>query len=531
MTRFLLPLLAFFVALSAISAEAELKLPAILSDHMVLQRDQPVCIWGWAGAGEEVLVAFAEQTKRTTATKEGTWKLMLDPMPASTVGRQLAVASGSGNIVLKDILVGEVWVCSGQSNMEWSLNRASDANLEILAANYPLIRHCKLPRVARPEPQDDAQTAWTQCSSDVAASYTAVGYFFGRNLHQTLKVPVGLVNTSWGGTPSEAWTRSSAIEKVEGLKPLMKRWNDNIAAFDQKKVDEEHKKRMDAYEKEKKEFETEQAKIADKAKRKKWTKRAPSKPRDPAYAHHRPGNIYNGMIHPILNLTFKGAIWYQGESNQSRAYQYRTLFPLMIESWREDFDNGEFPFYFVQIANFRPQSDEPGNSSWAEVREAQAMTLQKVKKTGQACIIDIGMGTDIHPPNKQDVGDRLSRLALHYDYGFKNLVPHGPHYKSHEIKGDKVHVTFDVPGSSLEVYDRQALKGFAIAGEDKTWHWADAKVTAGNKVEVWHKDVKKPVAVRYGWADNPDCNLFNRVDLPTSPFRTDDWEMVTRASF
>jgi len=525
---FLVPVLCLLFGGSAL---AELKLPAIISDHMVLQRDEPVTVWGWADEGDEILVAFAGQVKKTTTGKDGTWKLDLDAMPASASGRSMTIAGGSDNIVIKDILVGEVWVCSGQSNMEWTLSRASDSRLEIAAANYPLIRHAKFPHIATPEPQADVPTAWTLCSSETAANYTAVGYFFGRNLHQVLNVPIGLVNTSWGGTPSEAWTRPGAIEAVDNLKPLMKRWNDNIDKFDQKKVDEAYEKAMKKFKADKKKFEEEQAKKPEKE-RKKWTKRAPSKARNPATAHHRPGNIYNGMIHPILNLTFKGAIWYQGESNQGRAHQYRTLFPLMIDSWRKDFDNGEFPFYFVQIADFRPEVDEPpAQSSWAEVREAQDLTLNKLKKTGQAVIIDIGMGTDIHPPNKQEVGDRLSRLALHHDYGKTEIIPHGPRYKSHEIKGDKVLVSFDVFGSSLKVYDRDPLAGFAIAGEDKKWHWADAKTVGGDKVEVWHKDVKKPVAVRYAWADNPVCNLFNREDLPTAPFRTDDWEMMTKDAF
>ena len=514
-------LVLLFLAVPMFAA-AKLELPDVIGDHMVLQRDTPVCVWGWADPGRQVTVAFAGQTKTTKAGGDGAWKLKLDPLGASAEGRTLKVSSGDESIEREDVLVGEVWLCSGQSNMEWSLSRAKDAKLEAGAANHPLIRHCKMPHVVNTEPNDRIATSWTICSKDTAADYTAVGYFFGRTLHQTLRVPIGLVNDSWGGTPSEAWTRPSAMEAVDALDPLFERWAERIDAYDAEKAEKKHKEATEKWKK-----------ARDKAKEedKPFRARAPRLETDPGKHHHRPGNIYHGMIAPVLNLTFRGAIWYQGESNQSRAHQYRTLFPLMIESWREDFDNGEFPFYFVQIANFRPRTEEPvDRSSWAEVREAQALALGKVPKTGMAVIIDIGAANNIHPLNKQDVGQRLARLALRNDYGVP-VVASSPLYKSMKVDGDKVLVTMETDGASLVARDREKLTGFALAGDDKVWHWAEARIKGKDQVEVRCDEVGKPVAVRYGWADNPDVNLYNNAGLPASPFRSDDWPGMTDEAF
>jgi len=510
----LFAVIVFFLPASPLFAE--LKLPSVFSDHMVLQQKQPIPVWGWAHAGDKVLVQFKGQEKSVNAGGDGRWKVRLDAVDASAEPALFTVRAGDAVITLSDVLVGEVWVCSGQSNMDWSMSRSKDARQEIAAANYPNIRLFKVARKSIPEPQVDCEGSWSRCHSDLAAGFSAVGFFFGRQLHTTLQVPVGLIHTAWGGTPSEGWTRRGAIEVDESMKPLLDRWDQMVQDKKDGVLEKRHQERIAKWKESKAKAEAENKPVP----------RQPRKQSNPENAPGRPGNLYNGMIAPLIPFAIKGAIWYQGEANQSRAFQYRTLFPMLIKNWRDDWEQGEFPFYYVQIANFLSQNDEPMESSWAEVREAQSMAMDKLEHVGQAVIIDIGMARDIHPKNKQDVGKRLARWALVKDYGH-DFVHTGPIFDRMEIKGNKAILSFKEVGSGLMAWDRQQLSGFAVAGEDKKFVWATAKIKGRDTVEVWCDAVPSPLAVRYGWADNPDANLFNREELPACPFRTDDWPGIT----
>ena len=507
--------LALAVALAmatAAPARADVKLSNLFGDHMVLQRDQKDKIWGTAAPGEEVTVRIAGQAKSTKADDDGKWSVTLDPMPAG--GPHALTIEGDNTITLDDVLVGEVWICSGQSNMQWPVAASNDADLESLAAKFPQIRLISVPQVGTQEPQDDFNGKWAPCDPATVKGFSAVGFFFGRTLNQTLDVPVGLINDAWGGSAAEAWVRRDLLEKDPKYAELMARW---------KSIEEGHPKAMEAYEK----AMAEHREAAEKAKAEgKQPPRPPMNPEGQMKGNARPGNIYNGVLKPTIGYGIRGVIWYQGESNAGRAYQYRDLFPLMIQSWRDEWGIGDFPFYWVQLADFMAEKPEPGDSAWAELREAQTMTLDRLPNTGQAVIIDIGEGRDIHPRNKQDVASRLARWALAKVYGVD--VPHqSPTYKSMEKKGDTITLTFDHVGSGLYSFDTPQPKGFAVAGEDKKWHWAEAKIVAPDKVEVRSDDVSDPVAVRYAWADNPVVNLFSREGLPATPFRTDDWKGVT----
>ncbi len=498
-----------FVGLLTISmstATADVTLPSIFGEHMVLQQDQPNRVWGWAEDGEEITVTIAGQSHSAVA-KDGAWTVTLDALPT---GEPLALTiKGKNEIQLKDVLVGEVWVCSGQSNMAWSVAQVFDADLVIRTAKYPQIRLISVPQVGTQEPQNDFKGQWEPCSPDTVGGFSAVGYFFGRMLHQTLDVPVGLIDNAWGGSACEAWVRRDLLDADECYKPLMERWAETEKTFDYEKAMANFKKRLEEW----KEKGQEPA-------------RRPRPPRNPLTGQHRPANLYNGVLKPIIGYGIRGAIWYQGESNAGRAYQYRQLFPLMIQNWRDEWKQGDFPFYWVQLADFRDEQPEPQESDWAELREAQTMTMNKLPNTGEAVIIDIGEGRDIHPRNKQDVGTRLARWALACDYGI-DIAYRSPIYKSMEKQGNKIVITFDHVGKGLYTFDVRHPVGFAIAGEDRKFVWADAKLGGGTKVEVWSDDVEEPVAVRYAWADNPVCNLQSREGLPVTPFRTDDWPGVT----
>ncbi|MBI1375211.1 MAG: sialate O-acetylesterase [Phycisphaera sp.] len=495
-------------------AYADVKVPAVIGAHMVIQRDKPADIWGWADADEKVTVSFAGQNKVAKANAEGRWAVRLDPLKASAEPREMTI-KGKNTLTLADVLVGEVWVCSGQSNMAFSVSRGNDADLEALAArDHAGIRFFTTARVTAEQPLDDTQADWQVCAPETLPGFTAVGYYFGRQLYETLGVPIGLINTSWGGTPSEAWTRREAMEAQANLKPLLDRWDKQVADFDPDKAKADYEKNLE-------EWKTKAAEA------KKTGGRPPRRPQfvDPRLDPHRPASLYNGKIAPIIPFAIRGAIWYQGESNASRAFQYRTVFPTMINNWREDWHQGDFPFYWVQLANFKPVVEEPAESDWAELREAQSMTL-KLPNTGEAVIIDIGLANNIHPTNKQYVGKRLARLALANDYGI-DIVARSPHFKEMQIKGDKAVLTFSSVGTGLQSFDNEPVKGFQIAGADKQWKWAEAKIAGKDAVTVWSDDVKEPVAVRYGWANNPVVNVYNSVSLPMSPFRTDDWPGVT----
>ena len=508
--------LTFIAALTPCIASADVRLPSVFSDHMVLQRGKPVPVWGWAEKGEKVTVSFAGQKKEATAGDDGRWEVRLDALDASGEGRELGVA-GTNEVKIADVLVGEVWVCSGQSNMVWTVSRARDPQLEIPAANWPAIRHFKVPSVTASEPQDDCPGEWAVCSPETVPNFSAVAYFFGRQLHSTLGVPIGLLNASWGGTRSEAWTSKGALEGMEIAKPLLEHWAATTDGFDPATAKANFEKALEGWKK----------RVAKAKAEGKQPPRRPRQPTDPRKSQHHPSALYNAMLHPLVPYGMSGAIWYQGESNAGRAYQYRTIFPGMITDWREQWGE-DFPFYFVQLANFRAPQEGPGQKdAWAELQEAQFLTLKQLENVGMATINDIGNAGDIHPKNKQDVAKRLARWALNNVYGKDSVTVSGPLYKGHEIEGHKVRVEFD-HAAGMKAREGGSIEGFEIAGEDKQFVWAEAKVDKGALL-VWADGVEKPASVRYAWASNPvTANLVNSAGLPASIFRTDDWDETTK---
>ena len=496
-------------------ASADVRLPSVVGPNMVLQRDVPAPIWGWADAGEAVTVSILDQTKNAQPDADGKWMVRLDPLATSNQPLVMTI-KGKNTITLNNVLVGEVWICSGQSNMGFSVRGANNAEAEIEAAKYPKIRLLSVPLRGTQERQVNFNGKWSECSPATVPSFSAVGYFFGRKLHKDLGIPIGLVNCSWGGSSCEAWVRRDLLQSDDRYKPLLNRWQTTEETWKEEEARNKYEARRAIWKKK-----AAEAKAAG--------KQAPRPPRwnNPLAGQHRPGNLYNGMLYALMPYAIRGAIWYQGESNAGRAYQYRHLFPLMIRNWRDDWGMGEFPFYWVQLANFQARADQPGESAWAELREAQTMTLDAVPNGGQAVIIDIGDADDIHPRNKQDVGKRLALVALSQDYG-QSVCKSGPLFKSMDVRDDgKVTVGFQTFGSKLSIHEGNTVKGFALAGENREWSWAEAKIVDDKHVLLSSKNVPKPVAVRYAWSNNPDCNLYDATGLPACPFRTDDWPGVT----
>ncbi len=498
--------------LLATSAFADVRLARIFSDHAVLQRGKPVPVWGTAQPGEKVTVEFRGQKVTTAADDDGDWRVILKPMPAG--GPFQMTVRGNNTIVLNDILVGEVWVCSGQSNMEWPVALSNNAEQEIAQANNPEIRLFVVPKAVSDRPLKDLNGgAWQPCTPETVRNFSAVGYFFARELQRALKVPIGMIETAWGGTPAESWTSRPTLLAHRSLRYLVENWRRAEASYPQ--ALENYQKQLADWEKA-----VAQARAEGKPEPKK-----PDPPQDPRTNPWKPSGLFNAMIAPIVPYAIQGAIWYQGESNAGRAFEYRILFPAMIQDWREAWAQGDFPFLFVQLANFMAVKPEPGESAWAELREAQTMTLS-LPKTGMAVAIDIGDANDIHPRNKQDVGKRLALNALAIAYG-KKVVYSGPIYERMKREGNAIRLYFKHVDGGLTTPNGEPLKGFAIAGADRKFVWAEARIE-GNTVVVSSPQVPEPVAVRYAWADNPVCNLYNRAGLPASPFRTDDWPGVTQ---
>jgi sialate O-acetylesterase len=492
-------------------SSAGIRLPSIISDNMVLQQGEGdnTPIWGWADPGKKITITASWGGKwKATSDANGNWMVKIKPGKA---GGPYEMTISDGNpITLKNILVGEVWVCSGQSNMEFTVKQANNSAQEIADANnYPQIRSFNVGRKVIYTPMHNCNGKWQVCSSQTAGNFTAVGYFFGRELNKQLNVPIGLIHTSWGGTPAESWMSREYLENDPNFQPILKRFEETSANIVELK--KKYREEMQKYDS-----------ISPKLKAE--GKPLPPRPEEPIGPGHAysPTGLYNGMIVPILPYGICGAIWYQGESNAWRAYQYRTLFPAMIKNWRDAWHQGDFPFYFVQLANYDEVNPEPVESDWAELREAQLMTLS-VPNTGMAVTIDIGE-KDIHPKNKQDVGKRLALWALAKTYG-KNIVYSGPIYRLMEVQENKAVLHFENIGGGL-MAKGDSLKGFAIAGADRKFVWADANIE-GNTVVVSSDKVNVPVAVRYAWEKNPVCNLYNKEGLPATPFRTDTWPGVT----
>jgi sialate O-acetylesterase len=502
------------VALLCAVAPADVRLPAVIGDNMVLQAGGRVSLWGWADPNEEINVAVSWRKVDWTiqADNAGEWAFQ---MTAPDVGGPYEITlKGKNTVTVKNILAGEVWLCSGQSNMEMAVRSCTSAEQEAAAANYPQIRLFTVEKKVSEKPLDDCKGKWVTCSPETVSGFSAAGYFFGRELHKELKQPIGLIHSSWGGTAAEAWTHPVALEENPSLEPILNRYKEALAAYPQAKA--KYDEAMAKWKEDAK-----QAKAEGKQ-----APRPPGQPMGPGNPNS-PSGLYNAMIAPLIPYTIRGAIWYQGESNAGRAYQYRDLFPTMIKSWWNAWGQEgqeDFAFLFVQLANFMNVKEEPGDSTWAELREAQLMTLE-LPNTGMAVIVDIGDAKDIHPKNKQDVGKRLALWALAHSYG-KKVVYSGPIYKSMEKKDNKIVLNFDHVGGGLVAKGGEPLKGFAIAGADHKFVWADAKIE-GDQIVVSSEKVADPVAVRYAWADNPVCNLYNKADLPASPFRTDTWPGVT----
>ncbi len=493
--------------LFAFQVQAQIKLPSIFGDHMVLQQKQDNPVWGRAKPNEKITVEINGQSHTTIADAKGAWRILLKPIPAGGPYK-MYIQGDHSKFFFEDILVGEVWICSGQSNMQWSLRNTNSGELAIATSNYPKIRLISVPQVGTSMPQDDFNGAWEAASPETTPDFSAIGYFFGQRLHHALDVPIGLIDNAWGGSAAEAWVNRDVLESDKNYSALISSWKKLEQTYN---YEEELKKWNESME-EWKAGNREEA--------------MPRKPGNLLTGNHRPANIYNGVLHPTIGYGIKGVIWYQGESNAGRSYQYRDLFPLMIQNWRNEWKQGDFPFYYVQLADFMAESDQPEESGWAELREAQTMTKDKLSNVGEAVIIDLGEGRDIHPRNKQTVADRLVRIALARDY-HKNIIHEGPRYKSMEVKGDKILLTFDSVGQGLYSFDTREPQGFAIAGADKKFVWAEGKIISNNQMEISSESVKNPVAVRYAWANNPKCNMYNRDGLPMTPFRTDSWEGVT----
>ncbi|NQT83327.1 sialate O-acetylesterase [bacterium] len=503
---FLLAVAPFFVCRAG---DADVQLPRLFSDNMVIQQGMKSPVWGKADPGEKVIVTFAGLQTTATTDENGRWMAKLGPFKAGGPF-QLTIA-GNNTLAIKNVLVGEVWVCSGQSNMQWTVRQSANADGEIGQANFPKIRLFTVRRTVADTPQDDVVGSWVECSPRTVPGFSAVAYFFGWEIHKELGgIPIGLIHTSWGGTPSEAWTSMPALEAEEDIKPFIEYWKEEVVKSEA---------RMAEYEKKMMEWKE----ASEKAKAQgEEPPGQPQKPWDQRTSPHRPASLYNAMIAPVVPYALRGAIWYQGESNASRAYQYRKLFPMMIRDWRRAWGQGDFPFLFVQLANFRNGWTDP--KSWAELREAQLMTLS-LPKTGMAVAIDIGESFNIHPRNKQEVGRRLALAGRSIAYD-EELVYSGPIYDSMTTEGDKVRLRFKHVGSGL-LAKGGPLKGFVIAGENRRFVFADAELD-GDTVVVHSDYVKHPTAVRYAWWDDPQgCNLHNRESLPASPFRTDHLPGVT----
>lgn len=544
-------LITLILALPAV-AVADVRMPAIFGDHMVLQQDIKVPVWGWADPGEKVTVTLGKETAKATADAKGNWKVALPAQTTSSTATTLTV-TGKNNLKFEDVLVGDVWVCSGQSNMEFGLKQAHDAAEEMPKANEPEIRLFRVEHKIAIEPQTDVKGTWMVCTPETVGDFSAVGYFFGRELHQTLKRPIGLIGTYWGGMPAQAFTSLSGLKKAPPFSSYVAAFEKDVADYPKNK--EAFPAIRAAYDKDIADWNATVAPVYNPI-LDKWRsteladaqkkglppppKPAPSRPMPrvpppPEGAPSTPTVLYNGMIAPLIPYGIKGVIWYQGEANGSFAggLEYATLFPRMISDWRNKWDQGDFPFLYVQLANYLAPQTLPSEGGWAYVRDSQLKTLS-LPKTGMASAIDIGNAYDIHPKDKHDVGLRLALAAKHVAYGQK-LVYSGPIYDSKKIKGNKIVLSFTNVGGGLQIgvppwtpsgeapKQPTELTGFAIAGANKEWKWAKA-VIEGNTVIVSSQEVAAPVAVRYDWANDPLGDLYNKEGLPASPFRTDEWQ-------
>jgi len=633
------------IIISTLISKADVRIADIFSDNMVLQRDINLKVWGTADPGEKLYVSFNGQKQRTKADKKGKWSVIFKPMKAEGEPLNMTI-HGKNEIVLKNILIGDVWICSGQSNMQMKVSESNNAEKEIEKANYPNIRLFDVPRTVSNVPMESMPNAsWKICTPETIKDFSAVGYFFGSGLQKEIDVPIGLIHTSWGATCVETWTSKASITKLPKYEDFGERIDNYDVTTVAQKYEDDLKKALGGFPE--KEMGLEEKWMLPSTDRSTWKSMTlptlwenagynrlnglvwfsfdfnltaleldslpnlhlgkihdsditwvngqkvgemnwandveriyavPAKllkagknnisvrvedkyykggfaskadklflqlgqkkislsgawkfkvdtviPDFKPFPNDVPSLLYNAMINPLIPFGIKGVIWYQGESNTPRSKEYEITFPNMINNWREDWQQGDFPFLFVQLANFQPTVDTPKEDAWAELRETQSNTLS-VKNTGMAVAIDIGEASNIHPLNKQDVGNRLMLSALKVAYG-KDIVHAGPIYKSMQIEGKKAIISFDHVGSGLLIKDKHGyINEFEIAGADRKFYWAKAKID-GDQIIVWSDKVSKPVAVRFGWSINPaSFNLYNKEGLPASPFRTDNWEGIT----
>jgi len=511
LTLFLAPSLLF----------AELSVPHFFSDHMVLQRERAASIWGKADAGADVTVIFKGKSATTKADANGKWRAYIDTGAADSAGAMLTVSAGADKLEIKDVLVGEVWFASGQSNMFYTMNRSPEYTGLIAESKHPALRMFNAPLVTAAEDQEDIEGSWQASTPETVPGFSAVAFFFARKLHLELGIPVGVIKSAWGGKPVETFTSREALNTLPGTKALVDAMLKEQASYDQAKAEAAYTIKLEQW---KATMTAAKGKSAEERKR---LPKKPDAPKRPLLTEGKPGVLYAAMIHPFVGYTMRGAIWYQGEGNaKPGAVPYDQTLPLMINDWRKRWAD-EFSFYYVQLASYHAPSTAPGMPDpWALLQDRMRRVLETTPKTGMAITNDVGEANDIHPKNKKDPGERLARWALAKDYG-KELVYSGPLFKSSEVKDGAIRVTFDQSGTGLKSRDGGALKRFEIAGADKVWKWAEAKIDGTDSVIVSSPQVTQPVAVRYAWAANPEgANLINSDGLPASVFRTDDWDDV-----
>ena len=512
------PLLWLALAAATASAHANVTLAPLFADHAVLQSGKPVPVWGHADPGEKVVVKYLESTAASVADPAGRWMAQLPAMQAQAGGADLVV-TGKNSVSIRDVVVGEVWLCSGQSNMEFTVYdpkstgyRLKNGEAEAAAASFPLVRQFTVARQIAEKPADAVGGAWTTCRPETAGRFTAVGYFFARDIFRRFGVPVGIIDCPWGGTPVESWMSPATLAGDPAFAVVGERWKQALAEYPARKT---------AFNAAIAEWTREEAAeaTAGEARHSAFLKTHP-RPREPVGpgSPWMPACLFNGMVHPLIPYGIRGVLWYQGESNAPHASEYHRLFSAMIQDWRSQFGQGDFPFYWVQLASFNVPGD-PTGASWAWLREAQAQTLS-LPATGQALAIDIGDPDNIHPGNKQEVGRRLALIAKARVHGL-SVDYSGPVYSGATAEGRSMRVHFEFADNGLTAAGKP-LQAFELAGADRKFHPAAAAIS-GSTVVVRAAEVPAPVAVRYAWQNAPDANLFNGAGLPATPFRSDNW--------
>jgi sialate O-acetylesterase len=501
--------LALAAALLAGGAtRADVKPASIFGDNMVLQQGMSgVPVWGTADPGEAITVSLGGLMAEATADDKGRWMARFVGLGAGGDPTTLTITGKGSSVTFKNVVIGEVWICSGQSNMQWAVRQSAEPEVTAANAKYPQIRLFTVPRQGKPEPQSSVNAKWVVCSPETVKDFSAVAYHFGRNLHEKLGVPVGLISTNVGGTPAEAWTSQEALDAVPELQHYHKTLAERVAKWDPDKAKADFDKAQAKFRDDLAKWEEAAKKARDEGQPPPRRPTAPRPPQSPATSGNSPSTLYNAMIAPLVPFAIKGAIWYQGESNAGRAVEYRTLFPAMIQDWRTRWGQ-EFPFLFVQLAPW-----EPGRDNWPVLCEAQLLTMKNVPKTAMAVITDVGDRTDIHPKQKGPVGERLGLAARALAYGEK-VEYSGPLYKAMTVEGNKAVLTFDHVGAGLEARGGE-LTGFTVAGKDGKFVPAKAEIR-GETVVVSSEQVEQPTAVRFGWAAFPTVNLWNKNGLPAS---------------